>query len=111
MDHIIYALIFNEGNLVAAASAEINYEHSNAEMTDFATLDSEQGNGLAKILLYKLEKTLIDMNINTLFTIARSKSIGMNHVFSKMDYSYTDTLINNCHIDGNFEDMNVWCKF
>ncbi|QGT99815.1 Beta-lysine acetyltransferase [Candidatus Syntrophocurvum alkaliphilum] len=111
LDHIIYGLLYNaEDKLVAAASAEIDYSVGSAEMTDFATLSSEQGNGLASILLENLESTLPEKNIHCLYTIARSTSFGMNMVFAKHGYRYTGTLVNNCNISGGFEDMNVWCK-
>ena len=34
----------------------------------------------------------------------------MNIVFAKHDYVYGGRLINHCHICGQFENMNIWCK-
>lgn len=110
MDYTRYMLAFREDQLVAAASAEMNCTYRNAEMTDFATLPSERGRGLAAILLQQLEREMSSANIHSLYTLARSTSPSMNQVFKKMGYKYTGTLINNCHIAGDFEDMNVYCK-
>lgn len=110
LDHVLYGLVYQENDLVAAASAEINFFLSNSEMTDFATTTSARGKGLALIILAKLENKLAEMGINCLYTIARSSSLSMNLVFSRSGYHNTGTLVNNCHIAGGFEDMNVWCK-
>jgi len=108
--HVIYAIIYNNNKVVAAASAEKDLEHKNAEMTDFATLPSERGKGLASILLSFLENEVRQNNIKNLYTIARSRSLGMNRVFKKAGYAMTGKLINNCYICGQFENMNIWCK-
>ncbi|MCD4785618.1 MAG: putative beta-lysine N-acetyltransferase [Candidatus Eremiobacteraeota bacterium] len=109
--HIIYGLIFNEnGKLVAASSAEIDFNNKNAEMTDFATLTSERGKGLASVLLTNLEKAIEKKDIKCLYTLARSKSVGMNVVFKKAGYEFTGKAKNNCNICGEFENMSIWCK-
>ena len=108
---VAYRLVRNaRGKLVAAASAEIDLEHRNAEMTDFATLPETRGLGLAQHLLTALEGDMSSRRICNLYTIARARSAGMNRVFFNNDYSWTGTLVNNCHIAGDFEDMHVWCK-
>jgi putative beta-lysine N-acetyltransferase len=104
--HVAYRIVRDEeGKLVAAASAETKPALLNAEMTDFATLPSERGLGLAQHLLAALEDDMADRGIPNLYTIARARSAGMNRV-----YRWTGTLVNNCHISGHFEDMHVWCK-
>lgn len=108
--HTVYGLVYKDDNLLAAASAEINHNFANAEMTDFATLPSERGQGLASIILEKLEHKLCRMGITCLYTIARSTSLGMNLTFSLASYQYSGTLMNNCNISGGFEDMNVFYK-
>ncbi|MEA1962357.1 MAG: putative beta-lysine N-acetyltransferase [Bacillota bacterium] len=110
MENTRYLLVFRNDLLVATAAAEMNHIYKNAEMTDFATLPTEQGKGLARFILQELEKEMQSLNIHCLYTIARTTSPGMNRVFIKMGYEYTGTLINNCHIAGSFEDMNVYCK-
>ena len=109
--HITYALVYDEGgNLVAAASAEMDRGHKNAEMTDFATLPSQRGKGLAGKLLYRLEKSAYDQGVRYFYTIARSRSFGMNRVFRKAGYEFTGKLKNNCSICGQLENMSIWCK-
>jgi len=110
MEHTRYALVFRDNLLAAAASAEMNFTYKNAEMTDFATLPSERGKGLACFILQNLEQEMKTFDIHCLYTIARSTSPGMNRVFMKMAYQYTGTLVNNCHIAGDFDDMNVYYK-
>jgi putative beta-lysine N-acetyltransferase len=109
--HVVYRIVRDaEGSVVAAASAETCRKHHNAEMTDFATLPSERGLGLAQHLLAALEDDMRGWAIPNLYTIARARSAGMNRVFYNRGYRMTGTLINNCHIAGRFEDMHVWCK-
>lgn len=109
--HVVYRIVRNEaGDIVAAASAEMDLERRNAEMTDFATLPETRGLGLAQLLLSALEHDMARRGIGNLYTVARARSAGMNRVFFNNDYSWTGTLVNNCHIAGGFEDMHVWCK-
>jgi putative beta-lysine N-acetyltransferase len=109
--HVVYRIVRNPNeSIVAAASAELDLEHRNAEMTDFATLPETRGAGLAQHLLSALEQDTADRGISNLFTIARARSAGMNRVFYNGGYAKSGTLVNNCHIAGQFEDMHVWCK-
>ena len=108
--NIIYGIIYNgEGIPVGAASAETD-RYKNAEMTDFATLPSERGKGLASILLRSLEEEAENRGIKNFYTIARCRSLGMNKVFLKGGYKFTGKLINNCNICGDMENMAIWCK-
>ena len=109
--NVVYRIIRDAGGeIVAAASAETDPEHRNAEMTDFATLPSQRGLGLAQHLLAVLEEDMAERGIPNLYTIARARSAGMNRVFYNRGYEWTGTLVNNCHIAGRFEDMHVWCR-
>ena len=109
--HVVYRVVRDDdGRLVAAASAETAPHHRNAEMTDFATLPDQRGLGLALGLLAALEDEMAQRAIPNLYTIARARSAGMNHVFANRGYRWTGTLVNNCHIAGRFEDMHVWCR-
>lgn len=108
--HVVYRIVRDaEGALVAAASAEKCRQYRNAEMTDFATLPSQRGFGLAQALLAALEDDMLEASIPNLYTIARARSAAMNRVFFNRGYELTGTLVNNCHIAGQFEDMHVWC--
>lgn len=109
--HVVYRIVRDgDGDVVAAASAETDRDHGNAEMTDFATLPDQRGLGLAQHLLAALERDMGHEEIPNLYTIARARSAGMNRVFYNHGYHWTGTLVNNCHIAGRFEDMHVWCK-
>lgn len=98
------------GKIVALASAEVDYDGENAEMTDFATLPQHRGNGLALMLLKKMEQEMANQKIKTLYTIARLNSPGMNKTFLRMNYTYSGTLIKNTNIAGKIESMNVYYK-
>lgn len=106
----IYVVIREHDKIVSAASAEIVYLYSNAELTDCATLPEAQGKGHMKKLLSKLEEVLKAKKINCLYTIARAESYSMNKVFYQLNYSYGGRLTNNCFIFSGLEDMNVWFK-
>jgi putative beta-lysine N-acetyltransferase len=109
--NVVYRIVRDQtGKTVAAASAETAPGNSNAEMTDFATLPDQRGLGLAQHLLASLEGDMLERRITNLYTIARARSAGMNRVFHNRSYTWTGTLVNNCHIAGRFEDMHVWCK-
>ncbi len=109
--NVLYRIVRDsKGTLVGAASAETSPKLHNAEMTDFATLPSQRGLGLAQHILAALENDMAERDIPNLYTIARARSAGMNRVFYNRNYELTGTLVNNCHIAGQFEDMHVWCK-
>lgn len=109
--HVIYRIVRDQdGRVVAAASAETSPSHSNAEMTDFATLPDQRRKGLALHLLAGLEEEMERRGIVCLYTIARARSFGMTRVFYNRGYVFTGTLVNNCNISGGFEDMHVWCR-
>jgi putative beta-lysine N-acetyltransferase len=109
--NVLYRIVRDAGGvLVGAASAETSPELRNAEMTDFATLPNQRGLGLAQHILAALENDMAERSILNLYTIARARSAGMNRVFYNREYALTGTLVNNCHIAGQFEDMHVWCK-
>ncbi len=108
--HIKYFGVYDESELIAASSAEMDLTSQNCEMTDFATNPKYRGRGLATILLSKMEEAVKKLSIKTLYTIARSHSAGMNITFSKLGYEFSGTLIKNTNIAGNIESMNVWYK-
>ncbi|PIK13619.1 putative beta-lysine N-acetyltransferase [Halobacteriovorax sp. JY17] len=99
-----------DSKVVAVSSCEIDFDAQNVEMTDFATLPEFRGKGLASKLLSIMDLKMRVEGIKTAYTIARSKSFGMNITFSRSDYSYAGTLKNNTNISGSIESMNVWYK-
>lgn len=106
----IYFGFENNGELVSAASAEVNSFYMNAELTDCATLKEHRKYGLMKLLLLELEKELEIRGIYCAYSIARSLSYGMNAVLYQLGYEYRGRLINNCFIYDKLEDMNVWVR-
>jgi len=98
----------DSGRLVAAASAEISAQTMTCEMTDFATRPKNRGTGLASTLLTGLEAEVTSRGIRVAYTIARATSAGMNSVFARGGYTHAGTLVNNTHISGGIESMNVW---
>jgi beta-lysine N6-acetyltransferase len=109
-DNIIYFGVYDHDRLVAAASCETDRENKNSEMTDFAVLPGYRGKNLARFLLMQMEKTMTQKRFRTLYTIARATSVGMNVTFARSGYTYGGTLVNNTHIAGKIESMNVWHK-
>ncbi len=109
-DGTLYVFIHEHGRLISAASAEINAQYKNAELTDCATSPAARGRGLMRALLTELEQKLKKQGITCLYTIARSESYGMNKVFYQLGYSYGGRMTNNCMIYSGLEDMNVWYK-
>jgi putative beta-lysine N-acetyltransferase len=107
---VLYKICLDGGNAVAAASAEIDLKHKNAEMTDCATRPETQGKGVMQHILIELEKELIKQKITSAYTLARAKSSGMNRAFFRLGYEFSGRLLNNCDIFGEFEDMNIWVK-
>ncbi|WP_456274337.1 putative beta-lysine N-acetyltransferase [Bacillus sp. AK031] len=106
----VFLFIERKNEIISAASAEINFRHRNAELTDCATHPSFRGGGLMKQLLSGLEQYLVEQQIYCAYTIARSLSFGMNAAFKQLGYHYGGRLVNNCYILDKIEDMNVWWK-
>ncbi|GAB6087344.1 putative beta-lysine N-acetyltransferase [Alkaliphilus crotonatoxidans] len=106
----LFSLVTYDDQIVSIASADINPKYNNAEITDCATLPHYRGKGLLSYIINHLEKRLNKKQVPNLFSLTRAKSAGMNHVIAKHDYEYRGTLVQNCHISGGFEDMNIWVK-
>lgn len=109
-DKVLFKVAEINGKIVSAASADINKDFLNAEITDCATLNTYRGMGLLSNLIYNLEQDLKKNNFLTLYSLSRAISPGINIALSKHNYNYTGRLINNCKIMSGFEDMNIWVK-
>jgi len=110
LHNVVYFGVRQGDKLVGLASAEMDMQSLAAEMTDFAILPQHRGMGLAGILLDQMSEKTREMGIITLFTIARAVSFGMNITFARAGFKFAGTLINNTHIAGRMENMNVWHK-
>jgi len=104
----LYLVAQSGGLLVGVAAAEINREQGRAELTNCATDPGFRGRGVNTFLLREIEKICLSRGIKCLYSLARASSYGMNLVFHRLGYSFGGTLINNCHIGGRFENMNIW---
>jgi putative beta-lysine N-acetyltransferase len=102
--------VWDGESLVAASSMEPGGAPGAVEMTDFATLPSHRGRGLATALLRVMDGQARDVGLRLAYTIARSVSFGMNITFARRSYRYAGTLVNNTQIAGSIESMNVWFK-
>ncbi|MFZ5647989.1 MAG: putative beta-lysine N-acetyltransferase [Bacillota bacterium] len=106
----IFMVIYNGRRLTSVAAAEIQPENGRAELTNCATDPEFRGKGLNTLLLASLEKMCLSRDITCLYSLARASSYAMNLVFHRLGYVFGGTLINNCHIGGRYENMNVWVK-
>ncbi len=107
---VIYFGLWDNEQLIALSSAELDTKNKNAEMTDFAVLPEHRGQNLAGILLAEMEGEMIKHGYKTLYTIARVQSPGMNRTFIKQGYHFSGLLKNNTNISGKIESMNVYYK-
>jgi putative beta-lysine N-acetyltransferase len=106
----MFYVIECDGQIVSAASADINGFYHNAELTDCATLPNHREHGLIKHLLSRLEQELKKQGIFCSYSLARAQSYGMNAAFHQLGYRYGGRLTNNCYIFKDLEDMNIWVK-
>ncbi|MBD3109841.1 putative beta-lysine N-acetyltransferase [Bacillus sp. AGMB 02131] len=106
----VFFAYFDGEKAISAVCGEINKHYSNAEITDCATLPEYRQYGLIQSLLGELENELASQHIFCLYSIARSRSFGMNAAFYRLQYKYRGRLANNCIISEGLEDMNVWVK-
>lgn len=102
--------VWEEDTLVAASSMEPGGAPGTVEMTDFATLPSQRGKGLATYLLALMDRKAEEAGERVAYTIARAVSFGMNITFARRGYNFGGTLVNNTQISGAIESMNVWYK-
>lgn len=107
-----YRMIFDQENkLASVASAEINHEQKNAELTDCATDPIHRNKGLIGYNLTLLENDVLNhFQIKDLYTMARAREYGMNCAFAKLGYQFTGTLTKNCRMPTGWESINIWCK-
>lgn len=107
---VVFMGAWRGAELVGLASAEPDYAARNVEMTDFAVLPRQRGLALARHLLRALEAEMARRGVDLFYTIARGASYGMNVTFARQGYRFAGTLVNNTHIAGGIESMNVWYR-
>jgi len=109
-DNILYKVAVFDGKIVSVASADMDKENLNAEITDCATLPAYRGNGILANIIHSLELDLKNKGFLTLYSLCRAINPSINFILSKQSYNFTGRMVNNCNICGTFEDMNIWVK-
>lgn len=107
---VLYKVAVDNCKIISVASADLDEENLNAEITDCATYPQYRGQGTLSNIISSLELDLRRMGYITLYSLSRAINPSINHVFRKHDYKYRGRLINNCNICGGFENMNIWVK-
>lgn len=109
-DHVLFMVAEEERKIISIASADLDKQHMNAEITDCATYPKYQGRNIVSELIFQLETHLKHNGFATVYSLSRANNLGINRSLSKLGYMYRGRLINNCNICGGFEDMNIWIK-
>lgn len=109
-EKVLYKVAIDNEKIISIASADMNIENLNAEITDCATYPNYRGKGILSDLIYSLELELKKRRFMTLYSLCRAINPGINFVLKKHNYSFRGRLLNNCNICGGFEDMNIWVK-
>ncbi|AHF08753.1 putative beta-lysine N-acetyltransferase [Dehalobacter restrictus] len=109
-DHVLFMVAEEERKIISIASADLDKQHMNAEITDCATNPKYRGRNILSELIFQLETHLKRNGFVTAYSLSRAKNLGINKSLSKLGYIYRGRLINNCNISGGYEDMNIWVK-
>jgi len=109
-EDILFKVAVEDDKIISVSSADMDRDNLNAEITDCATYPEHRGRGIVPNLIHCLEQELIEKKFLTLYSLSRAINPGINITFSKLGYNYGGRLVNNCHICGRFEDMNIWVK-
>lgn len=107
---VLYKVAIYDGKIISIASADMDIENLNAEITDCATYPAYGGNGILSSIIHSLECDLKAKGFMTLYSLSRAINPSINYVLSKHNYAFTGRMVNNCNICGTFEDMNIWVK-
>ena len=108
--NVLFWVAEKNKRIIAIASAEMDFDNLNAEITDCVTLQEERGKNILSELIAKLESELVKRDIVNAYSLSRATNIGINKALAKGGYRYKGRLVNNCHICGKYEDMNIWDK-
>jgi beta-lysine N6-acetyltransferase len=107
---ILFKICLLDDVVISVASADMDKINMNAEITDCVTYPEYRGRGILIRLITCLERDLRTSGFYTLYSLSRAINPGINMALSNIGYKYGGRLVNNCHICGNFEDMNIWVK-
>lgn len=109
-EQALFKVAEEEGKIISIASADIDNLYLNAEITDCATYPEHRKKGVMQYLISSLEVDLLKRGFCTVYSLSRAINPGINKTLSRLNYKYSGRLVNNCHICGSFEDMNIWVK-
>ena len=109
-DNILFKVAVENDKIISIASADMDKCNMNAEITDCATYPEHRGKGILTNLISDLEQELQQSGFNILYSLSRAINPGINKSLANLDYKYCGRLVNNCHICGTYEDMNIWVK-
>ncbi|MDD3268113.1 MAG: putative beta-lysine N-acetyltransferase [Syntrophomonadaceae bacterium] len=109
-EHVLFKVAEEDGKIISIASADMDKLNLNAEITDCATYPEHRGKGILANIIDSLEADLRDQGFCMAYSLARAINPGINKALSRLEYKYGGRLLNNCHICGGFEDMNIWSK-
>lgn len=107
---VYFTVVTHQGKIISSASADVFTKYNCAEITDCATHPDYRGKGLLSAIIFDLEQRMKKAGVPNLFSLTRAVSAGMNIVMAKLGFEYQGRLIQNSHIAGQFEDMNIWVK-
>lgn len=117
--NILYAGVWDRksGDLVTAASCELDREAENGELSDAAASPRYRRFGFGITLNAYLETIMRNMGIKTSYGITRATELPINAIATRLSYKFAGILTNNTGIssEGNddpdyFESMNVVYK-
>ncbi|HAU32396.1 MAG: GCN5-related N-acetyltransferase [Desulfotomaculum sp. 46_296] len=110
LEQALYKVAEEDGEIISVASADMDKLNLNAEITDCATFPEHRGKGIMRHLISAIETDLLKKGFCTVYSLSRAVNPGINKTLSRLEYKYGGRLVNNCHICGGFEDMNIWVK-
>ena len=73
---ILYKVAESEGKIIGMASADMDMENMNAEMTDCATYPDYRGKGVLSNIICELEAELKNRSFITLYSLSRAVNCG-----------------------------------
>ena len=106
-NHKFYGLFSGE-ELIVSAILKVHKKESNVEIVDFTTHPNFSGQNLSYYLVQEIKKNFDEMDCKTMYSLVRATSYGLNITFSKHDFVFGGTLLNNTLIRDTIESMNVW---
>lgn len=109
-DGVPFRLVFDDGELVACASADLVRQAKTAELTDCATKPSHQGRGYMQFILSDLIRDVRGLGFPTVFTLARARIAGVNLAFQRLGFELRGRMNQSCRIGVGIEDMNIWSR-